>query len=823
MMRFSLVLLALGCAAVVSGQGSSRWVSVGTDDRLRYATDDRGNRVLDFSHAGYGGGGVALPDVDVARTIEPIAGDSTSRIQAAIDEVSRLPLDSRGFRGAVLLAAGTFDVSGPLAISTSGVVLRGSGSGANGTIVRITGAPHRFLEIAGTGTWQVQGKPARVVSPYVPAGAVEVELDSTEDLAVGDSILIRRPVTDAWIRFMGMDRLSRDGKPQTWITPGSSIDTDRTIAAISGRRVTLDVPTSDSLDATHLEPPGASVVKYVFPGRIEQVGVERMRVTAPSQDVPVERAQYTLLRMNALRDGWVRDIAVDDTQNTITIGSSVKRVTLDNVRIRHAVPFTTPASPADIAISGTQVLVHRSSVAGKGVWPVVTQAGVTGPNVVLHFTSDQAGVAPHQRWATGLLVDSSEFTNGTERRPNVAFSNREYAGSGHGWSAGWAVAWNVKADYVLIQQPPGAKNWCIGCGGRPPTILWHGNPIAVPTIPSETFESPGVAVAPASLYLHQLRDRLGVKAIENIGYRSSILAKLPSLPGRGLAQHPFLYCGEWQRRSISDQTMYIVRGGRVVWSYTNPHRGELGDCSMLANGNILFSRQFGASEITPEKRIVWNYDGPPGTEIHTTWPVDGDRVLIMQNGNPATAFIINKRNNRIERSLVLPTRNPQGVHGQFRHVRLTPEGRFLVAHLDLGKVVEYDDSGKEIWSVAAPSAWAAVRLKNGNTLISGNQHGYVREVNRKGEVVWEIKKDDLPGIPLHTVQEVSRLANGNTLINNWVGGVPPEEWPTIVQLLEVTPAKEVVWALRDWLTFGPASSTQLLDEPGSAERRQLQR
>ena len=294
---------------------------------------------------------------------------------------------------------------------------------------------------------------------------------------------------------------------------------------------------------------------------------------------------------------------------------------------------------------------------------------------------------------------------------------------------------------------------------------------------------------------------------------SSIAALPQSLPGEGMAQHPFLYCGEWQNRSTSNQVMYIVRGGRVVWSYTNPLKGELGDCTMLANGNIVFSRQFGASEITPEKKIAWNYDGPPGTEIHTAWPIDNERVLIMQNGAPARALIIRKSDNKVERELTLPTKSP-GTHGQFRHIRLTPEGNFLVAHLDLGKVVEYSPDGKELWSVPALSAWAAVRLKNGNTLISGNQHGYVREVNSKGETVWEINKDDLPGMPLYTVQEVSRLSNGDTLINNWVGSVPQPEWPTVVQLIEVTPAKKVVWALRDWTVLGPASATQLLDDPG---------
>jgi len=145
--------------------------------------------------------------------------------------------------------------------------------------------------------------------------------------------------------------------------------------------------------------------------------------------------------------------------------------------------------------------------------------------------------------------------------------------------------------------------------------------------------------------------------------------------------------------------------------------------------------------------------------------------------------------------------------------------------MDLGKVVEYDASGKEIWSVDAKSCWAAVRLKNGNTLISGNQHGYVREVNPKGEVVWEVNKDDVPGIPLYTVQEVNRLANGNTLISNWGGSIQKQDWDQVVQVIELTPDKKVVWALHQWKDpdLGPSSCIQLLDEPGGEENGELQR
>ena len=295
------------------------------------------------------------------------------------------------------------------------------------------------------------------------------------------------------------------------------------------------------------------------------------------------------------------------------------------------------------------------------------------------------------------------------------------------------------------------------------------------------------------------------------------------LPGRGLEQHPFLYCGEWQGRSIEKQVMYLVRDGRVAWSYTNDRTGELGDCTMLSNGNIVFSRQYGASEITPDKKIVWDYDAPKGTEVHTAYPIGTDRVMIMQNGDPAKLLIIVKATNKIEKELILPTKEPKGTHGQFRRVRMTKAGTFLASHMDLGKVVEYAPDGKVVWSVDAPSAWAAVRLANGNTLISGNQVGYVREVNPQGQIVWEINKNDLPGIPLFTVQEVSRLANGNTLINNWSGGLPLEQIQSAVQLIEVTPDKKVVWALKDWKTLGPASSTQLLDEPGVPENGDLQR
>ena len=310
------------------------------------------------------------------------------------------------------------------------------------------------------------------------------------------------------------------------------------------------------------------------------------------------------------------------------------------------------------------------------------------------------------------------------------------------------------------------------------------------------------------------------------------------LPGSGLAQHPFFYAGEWYYTK-PDQTMFVVRDGAVVWSYSVPLKDakgniqEFSDGTLLSNGNIVFARKTGAGEITPDKTLIWNYDAPPGFEVHVIQPLGLDRVMIIQNGNPAKMMIIRIATGSVEKEMILPTGNPAKTHGQFRRARLTAAGTLLAAHMDNNKVAEYDMTGKEIWSIAIPSPWAAVRLKNGNTLVTSNR-GFVREVNPKGETVWELTQKDVPDIRLFSLQEADRLANGDTVISNWCpngvvdakGAKDPSRWPTTVQVLEVTPEKKVVWALRSWTPpadLGPATCIQLLDEPGVPENGEQQR
>ena len=288
------------------------------------------------------------------------------------------------------------------------------------------------------------------------------------------------------------------------------------------------------------------------------------------------------------------------------------------------------------------------------------------------------------------------------------------------------------------------------------------------------------------------------------------------LPGKGLAEHDFLFAGE-----AKDRKVFIVKKGEIVWTYDDPEgKGEISDAMLLSNGNVLIAHQYAVKLIAPDKKVLWNFVAPKGAEIHTAHMIGKDHVLFVQNSDPPMVKVIAIATGEVKKQFALPVGNPKSVHAQFRHARLTAEGTLMVAHHDWTKVAEYDADGKEVWSTPAKGPWAAQPLKNGNVLIVESS-GY-REVNRKGESVWTLSRTDLPDYKLTNLQTASRLPNGNTLINVWVNSWQKQGDPANppVQALEVTPEKKVVWALRSYTAptnLGPATTIQILDEAEALE------
>ena len=509
-------VLSCLCGALVCAQGyadpsSQTWVTQGADGHLHYEATSKGDTIPDFSHAGYGGGGVALPDVPVQKTVDPSDGDNSPAIQAAIDAVSALPL-TNGIRGAVLLKAGTFSCDTPITISQSGVVLRGSGSGDSGTVIAMTGNPHVCLQILGAPVKYPTLDPASAIAitdAYIPTGAQSFSVKSASSIKAGDTLLIQRKLTAAWIHSLGMDTLVRNGAPQTWIHTDQITTYERKVRSIDGNKITLDVPLPDAIDAQLMVPDTAQVYKIAAPERLSQSGIESLQINSAPPTGTLTTKNNGAILLDNCEDCWVKDVTMKDTLNNVQVMDHARRVTVEGTNAFHTATVAKGAGyPADYTVRGTQILLDRCSSTGHGSFYVTTANTQSSLNVILNCNfygdnGDGGAIQPHARWSTAMLVDGCNVPDG-----KIEFINRGTAGSGHGWAMGWGVAWNCTAKTLNFQQPPGVVNWCIGCKGE----------LDKKTGLTDGYFSLGTPVLPKSLYLAQLKDRLGDDALKNIGY-----------------------------------------------------------------------------------------------------------------------------------------------------------------------------------------------------------------------------------------------------------------------------------------------------------------
>lgn len=395
----------------------SQWVRPNADGKLAYATTPTGDHIVDFSYAGYRGGGVALPDAPVVQTLAPSGADDTAALQAALDHVAALAVKANTPQ-ALLLAPGTFHLSGPVNISASNVVLRGSGR--DKTTVELTGAPHIGFVIglnstsapanpdedSGASSTDEQSPKAphartTLADAYIPSGTRQLPVASAAGFSVGDTILIKHPITPDYLRFMGMDHLVRSGRTEHWV--GSAITTERRIAAIHDNTFVLDVPITDDYDPRFGGGSATTVSAAPAPARLHDSGIEALTLNAPSVSIPLDAPHFDAIHITTSEDVWLRDLDIHDTTNFIQVEAPARRVTIDRVDLTNRKPITSPAKPFGFSLAGTQTLVMRSSSHGDKIFFAATQARIQGPNVLLDcdFTGDQ-DVEPHQRWSTGF-------------------------------------------------------------------------------------------------------------------------------------------------------------------------------------------------------------------------------------------------------------------------------------------------------------------------------------------------------------------------------------------------------------------------------------
>jgi len=312
-----------------------------------------------------------------------------------------------------------------------------------------------------------------------------------------------------------------------------------------------------------------------------------------------------------------------------------------------------------------------------------------------------------------------------------------------------------------------------------------------------------------------------------------ILLTFILLSTAAIAGHPFLCCDYG-----GGKVCVVSAEGKIEWQWDckSPQ-----DCWKLPNGNILFCYINGAMEVTPDKKVVWEYkqelkamshvvqkkkdgttvekDVEQGVECHACQPLPDGNVMIVECG---TSRIIEvDRNGKITKEIKLHTAPNIRLHNQFRGTRKLANGHYTVCFKGEGRIVELDGDGKEVRSIKVPGdPHEAVTLPDGHMLVTCGDGHKVIEFDADGKSVWELNENDLPGNTLRLMAGCQRLPNGNTVFCVYLGHGHIGEQP---QVIEVTRDKKVVWEVADHAQFKTINQIMLLDVPGDVTKGEIHR
>ncbi len=504
----------------------------GTDGKLVYVADSSGNKIPDFSNAGYKGGGIPIPYVATKKTLWPVPDDNSARIQAAIDSVSALPPDASGFRGAILLKSGRYKLESPLYIKASGVVLRGEGMSDIGTILfgilpprdpNATGrqrfARPDLINIgAENGTEPLEDSKQAITDEYVPVGAVSFNVKSVRNFKKGDKIIVRRFGNEDWVKELKMNDETTNSRAWKF-----DINYDREIINIVGNTITVDAPIFTAIDSRW---GGGEILKY-NDNRIEQAGIENLRgisdynptvrtTTYGNMDrdnlerdyqyqgeeyYSDENHYYNFISFGNVKNAWVRNVTALHFAYSAVITSGVtKWITVQDCQSKEPVSVRAGGRRFTFKMNGQFCLVQRC-LSYKGRHSFVGESATASGNVFLDCKAinPYSTSEPHGYWVNGILYDNV-------RAPLTA----RYWDFIMGWAGANTVFWNCEGDF-LIQKPPTAQNYSFGHIGVNAVIF--NAALQDLTKPNGHVESMDKHVTPRSLYLTQLKERLGEQAV----------------------------------------------------------------------------------------------------------------------------------------------------------------------------------------------------------------------------------------------------------------------------------------------------------------------
>ncbi len=542
---------------------------------LSYTYDSLRNRVPDFSYSGYNAGESAIPTVPVRMIVPVIDGDATLLIQTAIDAVSQMPVDKDGIRGAILLQKGLYNINGSLHIKTSGVVLRGSGMGSEGTILFGAGKDRETLITVSGKHDAIYGDTVKIADAYVPVNAVSFSIKEGHSFKPGDLITIQRSSTSEWIKILKMEKFGGDNNWLGWKPAYIDIYWERFVKEVKGNQITIDAPISTAIDENF---GGGTVALKRWPGRIVQTGVENLRCrSAYDESNPKDEAhRWMAITINNTMDSWVRQVVFEHfAGSAVYVAATARRVTVEDCKSLSPVSEIAAQRRYTFFTSGQQTLFQRI-YAEHGYHDFAVGYCAPGPNVFVqcesHLPFNYSGTV--ESWASGVLMDIVTIDG-----HNIGFPDRSSDGQGAGYTGANSVIWQCAAAKIILPRPPTATNWAFGTWAR-----YSGN--------GDWFSS-DTHIQPRSLYYGQLAARLG-KEVWSRSYLMPIEGESASRPSAAVAAkmiddagRPAVLLKDWIDSVTQMNTISIDKADAMLLrqnAIKQPTKPQLAEAMQIQNG-----------------------------------------------------------------------------------------------------------------------------------------------------------------------------------------------------------------------------------------------
>jgi hypothetical protein len=562
-------------AETVVERETSKTYRIDPSGKLVYSKDTKGNRLPDFSHVGYHSGQNAIPHVAVKMTLEPGQGDNTKRIHDALDKLGTLPVDKAGLRGALLLKRGLYRVEGSLVISHSGTVLRGQGSGPDGSVIIAAGYDDRkyrraLITVAPKSDTHethilhgyrrnpiklVTKSRQEIIDDYVPVGTHCFEVKSTSGYKPGDRIVVHRPSTADWIRLIGCDKLKpRWGRIRNmrWVKGREEagfhyqrLDSYSKYCLLQKR----DESWADFVKRVPLSKDGktfnltrqweAGDYDFHFERRI--IGVEGNRITI---DAPIVHSMEQKYGRGAIyryeTPGRVMEVGIENLRlvsefaspipdhpygnpaeadkaenhawHGVQLKSNTENTWVRNVTGNHFGWSLVSASGKRATIQNCVNLGHASKITGGRRYTFMIDGQLNLVQRCLTYDGRHEFVTQKNTAGPNVFVDC------------IGFNSRQNAGPHHRYSVG-VLFDNVKSERVMESRFRGSSGTGHGWAGTQ-TCFYNcvapGFSVEAPlggiswVIGSGKSDEAGARVTPASLYYQQVQDRLGKTAVDRL-------------------------------------------------------------------------------------------------------------------------------------------------------------------------------------------------------------------------------------------------------------------------------------------------------------------